>query len=230
LRKYNHYKIFWGTIRRLKVSFYRRSKALQYLRFGNTTLRFEKLRKIFPIFVCVRWVSLSRPPSSIIYLTNLTCFQFMVFDDWYRLKLFSIFLIHMYGIVMNCTLIVRRLLGKVTVSKKQLKTLFGFGFRTFFDEVIFDILTPFWVNAASFWSTNKYCCSIFLFVLLEKCIYYFRFVPQLSKLLHYWMWSRAHDSTHDSIGRGPVFDPTPRTAFFSEAVISLLSDNRLKKM
>ncbi len=117
LRKYNHYKFFWGTIRRLKVSFYRRSKALQYLRLGNTTLRFEKLRKIFPIFVCVRWVSLSRPPSSIIYLTNLTCFRFMVFDDWYRLKLFSIFLILMYGIVMNCTLIVRRLLGKVTVSK-----------------------------------------------------------------------------------------------------------------
>ncbi len=44
-----------------------------------------------------------------------------------------------------------------------------------------------------------------------------------------WMWSGAHGSTHDSGARGPGFDPSPkpRTAF-SEALISLLSDNRLK--
>ncbi len=44
------------------------------------------------------------------------------------------------------------------------------------------------------------------------------------------MWSGAHGNTHDSGARGPGFDPTPkpRTAFFSEALISLLSDNRLE--
>jgi hypothetical protein len=44
-----------------------------------------------------------------------------------------------------------------------------------------------------------------------------------------WMWSGAHGSTHNSGARGPGFDPTPkpRTAFL-EALIPLLSDNRLE--
>jgi hypothetical protein len=44
-----------------------------------------------------------------------------------------------------------------------------------------------------------------------------------------WMWSGAHGSTHDYSARGPGFDPTPKPRMaFSEALISLLSDNRLK--
>jgi hypothetical protein len=44
-----------------------------------------------------------------------------------------------------------------------------------------------------------------------------------------WMWSGAHGSTHDSGVRGPGFDPTSSPGWhFSEALISLLSDNRLK--
>ncbi len=47
------------------------------------------------------------------------------------------------------------------------------------------------------------------------------------------MWSGAHGSTHDSGARGPGFDPTPKPCLtqdgiYSEALISLLSDNRLK--
>jgi hypothetical protein len=43
------------------------------------------------------------------------------------------------------------------------------------------------------------------------------------------MWSGAHGSTHNSSARGPGFDPTPKPRMaFSEALISLLSDNRLK--
>jgi hypothetical protein len=39
----------------------------------------------------------------------------------------------------------------------------------------------------------------------------------------------VHGSTHDSGARGPGFDPTPKLRMaFSEALISLLSDNRLK--
>ncbi len=41
------------------------------------------------------------------------------------------------------------------------------------------------------------------------------------------MWSGAHGSTHDSGARGPGFDPT-QDGIYSEAPISLLSDNRLK--
>jgi hypothetical protein len=44
-----------------------------------------------------------------------------------------------------------------------------------------------------------------------------------------WMWSGAFGGTHDSGARGPGFDPTPKPRMaFSEALISLLSDNRLK--
>jgi hypothetical protein len=45
----------------------------------------------------------------------------------------------------------------------------------------------------------------------------------------WWMWSGAHGSTHNYDARGHGFDPSPkpRTAF-SEALISLLSDHRLK--
>jgi hypothetical protein len=43
------------------------------------------------------------------------------------------------------------------------------------------------------------------------------------------MWSGAHGITHDSGARGPGFDPTPKPRMaFLEALISLLSDNRLK--
>jgi hypothetical protein len=44
-----------------------------------------------------------------------------------------------------------------------------------------------------------------------------------------WMWSGAQGSTHKSGARGPGFDPTPNPGWhFLEAIISLLSDNRLK--
>jgi hypothetical protein len=58
-----------------------------------------------------------------------------------------------------------------------------------------------------------------------------------SKLPHYTiknyyfrMWSGAHGSTHNSGARGPGFDPTPKTqeGIYLDALISLLSDNRLK--
>ena len=43
------------------------------------------------------------------------------------------------------------------------------------------------------------------------------------------MWSGAHGSTHNSGARGPGFDLTPKLRMaFSEALISLLSDNKLK--
>ena len=43
------------------------------------------------------------------------------------------------------------------------------------------------------------------------------------------MWSGAHGSAHDSGARGPGFDLTPKPRMaFSEALISLLTDNRLK--
>ncbi len=44
-----------------------------------------------------------------------------------------------------------------------------------------------------------------------------------------WMWRGAHGSTHGSGTRGPGFNPTPKPRMaLSEALISLLSDNRLK--
>jgi hypothetical protein len=44
-----------------------------------------------------------------------------------------------------------------------------------------------------------------------------------------WMRSGAHGSTHDSSARGPGFDPSPKPRkAFLEALISLLSENRLK--
>ncbi len=43
------------------------------------------------------------------------------------------------------------------------------------------------------------------------------------------MWSGAHSSSHDSGAREPGFNPTPKPWMaFSEAPVSLLSDNRLK--
>ncbi len=45
------------------------------------------------------------------------------------------------------------------------------------------------------------------------------------------MWSGAHGSTHDSGARGPGFNSTyalTQDSTYSEAPISLLSDNRLK--
>jgi len=43
------------------------------------------------------------------------------------------------------------------------------------------------------------------------------------------MWSGAHSSTLDSGAREPGFNPTPKPRMaFSEAPVSLLSDNRLK--
>ena len=53
----------------------------------------------------------------------------------------------------------------------------------------------------------------------------------LTNLITKWMWTGAHGSTHDSGARGPGFDSTytqTQDGIYSEALISLLSDNRLK--
>jgi hypothetical protein len=49
------------------------------------------------------------------------------------------------------------------------------------------------------------------------------------KYFKLWMWSGAHGSIHNSGAIGLGFDPTPSPGWhFSEALISLLSGNRLK--